>query len=187
MKIDKEKTMPLILSGIIIIIDQITKAFIAIKWPIPEYSNSRLVADVFGNDILKIFHVRNKALAFSMGDGLPDLIKPVLFVVLPLLVLAILVWYYFRSNEFSKMQRWATAGILGGGIGNLIDRIFRPDGVVDFISVKLPGFFEFLFGPNPHWPTFNVADSAVVVCCIMLFITIIFTSKKSEKTVKGNA
>jgi len=85
------------------------------------------------------------------------------------------VWYYFSSNEFTKLQRWATAGILGGGIGNIADRIFRPDGVVDFISVKFYGIFGL-----ERWPTFNVADSAVVVCCLLLFFTIIISGKKKD-------
>jgi len=172
MKIDKTRTLPLILTGIIILADQCTKAFIAANWPI-----NSMIVDVFNNDFLQIYHVRNKAIAFSLGAGIPDAIKPALFVVLPLLVLGVLFWYYLKSNDFTRMQRWAVAGILGGGIGNIIDRIFRPEGVVDFISVKLYGLFGW-----ERWPTFNVADSSVVVCCILLFITIIIdsVSKKPE-------
>jgi signal peptidase II len=66
-------------------------------------------------------------------------------------------------------------GIIGGGFGNLIDRFFRPDGVVDFIDVKFYG----LFGLE-RWPTFNVADSAVVVCGSLLFISMLFFSVKKE-------
>jgi len=170
MKIDKTQTMPLILTGIIILVDQCTKAFIAAKWPI-----NSLVVDVFNNDFLQIYHVRNKAIAFSLGTGIPDAIKPAVFVVLPVLVLGVLLWYYLKSTDFSRMQRWAVAGILGGGMGNIIDRIFRSEGVVDFISVKFYGLFGF-----ERWPTFNVADSSVVVCCILLFITIIIDSKNKN-------
>ena len=172
MKIDKTRTLPLILTGIIILVDQCYKAFIAANWPI-----NSMIVDVFNNDFLQIYHVRNKAIAFSLGVGIPDTIKPALFVVLPLLVLGVLFWYYLKSNDFTRMQRWAVAGILGGGMGNIIDRIFRSEGVVDFISVKLYGLFGW-----ERWPTFNVADSSVVVCCILLFITIIIDSinKKPE-------
>jgi len=165
-KFDKERGLPLILTGIIILVDQCTKAFIAAKWPI-----NSMIVDVFNNDFLQIYHVRNKAIAFSLGAGIPDAIKPALFVILPLLVLGVLCWYYLSSNDFTRMQRWAVAGILGGGMGNIIDRIFRSEGVVDFISVKFYGLFGF-----ERWPTFNVADSSVVVCCILLFITIIIDS-----------
>ncbi|MCL1837683.1 MAG: signal peptidase II [Treponema sp.] len=170
MKFDKERLMPFILTGAIILADQCTKAIIAAK-PV-----NSLIADVFNNDFLHIYHVRNKAIAFSLGSGIPDAVKPVLFIVLPLVVLGVLVWYYLRSSDFTRMQRWATAGILGGGIGNIIDRIFRPEGVVDFISVKFYGLFGF-----ERWPTFNVADSSVVVCCILLFITIIITPNKPKE------
>jgi len=168
--------MPLSLTAFIILADQIVKAIIVkIK---PDFG---LIKDVFNNDFLLIYHVRNKAIAFSLGNNFPDFIKPVTFVVIPILVLGFLMWYYFKSDEFTQIQRWAAAGIIGGGIGNIIDRIFRPDGVVDFISVKIFG----LFGMD-RWPTFNIADSSVVVCCILLFVTILFFPQKTEKT-KGVA
>jgi signal peptidase II len=169
-KLTKERILPLMLTGIIILIDQCTKAFIALK-PI-----NTMITDVFNNEFLQIWHVRNKVIAFSLGQNIPDTIRPVLFVALPILVLGVLVWYYLRSDDFTNLQRWAVAGILGGGIGNIIDRICRPDGVVDFISVKFYGFLGF-----ERWPTFNVADSSVVVCCILLFITIIIGSAKTKK------
>jgi signal peptidase II len=167
-KFDKTRTLPLILTGSIILADQLTKALIA-KWPA-----NTLIADVFNNGFLQIYHVRNKAIAFSLGQNIADSVKPVMFIVLPILVLCVLLLYYLSSNDFTRLQRWATAGILGGGIGNIIDRIFRPDGVVDFISVKFYGLFGF-----ERWPTFNVADSSVVVCCLLLFATIIVNPGKS--------
>lgn len=170
MKFEKERTLPLLLTGIVILIDQCTKTFIAVKWPIGS-----MIKDVFNNGFLQIYHVRNKAIAFSLGAGIPDGIKPVLFIVLPIAVLCVLLWYYLSSNDFTHVQRWATAGILGGGLGNIIDRIFRPDGVVDFISVKFYGLFGF-----ERWPTFNIADSSVVICCILLFITILTGGKKDK-------
>jgi len=175
-KFDKERCLPLLLTGIVIAVDQITKAIIASNWPIRRYEDD-IIADFFNNGFLQIIHVRNDAIAFSLGRGLPDSIKPALFVILPVLVLGILFWYYLRANDLTRMQRWAVAGILGGGIGNIIDRIFRPAGVVDFIDVKFYGLFGW-----ERWPTFNIADSSVVVCCILLLITIIIDSinKKQE-------
>ena len=172
-KFDKTRVLPLILTGSIILVDQLTKALIAAKGPI-----GTLIADVFNNGFLQIYHVRNKAIAFSLGQGVPDAAKPVLFVVLPILVLCVLLWYYLSSDDFTCLQRWATAGILGGGIGNIIDRILRTDGVVDFIDIKFYNIFHL-----DRWPTFNVADSSVVVCCLLLFVTLIIGSiKPREKT-----
>ena len=184
MKLKKTHLMPLTLTGIIILLDQVSKAIIAAFWPILSYRDDgrvvpRFIANVIGDDFLQIIHVRNRAIAFSLGDNLPDIIKPVLFIVLPLLVLGILLWYYLKSNDFTRFQRWVVAGILGGGIGNLIDRIFRTDGVVDFIDFKFYGIFGF-----DRWPTFNVADASVVVCCILLLVSIIITSISSSKKQK---
>ncbi len=134
-RIDGAKLRPFILTAAVVLLDQISKAFIATNWP----GDGVFIKDVFGNDFLWIIHVRNKAIAFSLGHALPDGVRMVLFTVLPLAVLALLVWYYLRTDEFTGMQRWAVAGIVGGGVGNLIDRIFRPDGVVDFISVNFYG------------------------------------------------
>jgi signal peptidase II len=169
MKNLKEKLLPLSLTAFIILLDQLVKAFIVKNWP-----NYGLIKDVFNNDFLWIYHVRNKVIAFSLGQNLPQGIRPVLFIFVPILVLGFLSGYYFKTDEFTKIQRWAAAGIIGGGLGNIIDRIFRPDGVVDFISVNFYGFLGF-----DRWPTFNVADSCVVVSCILLFLTVFFTPKKN--------
>jgi len=167
-KFFKERILPFSLSAFLIVVDQVLKSIIVkIK---PE---TGLIKDVFNNGFFWIYHVRNKAIAFSLGENMPDVLRPVLFVVVPILVLGFLTWYYFRSNEFAGIQRWALAGIIGGGVGNIIDRIFRPDGVVDFISIKIYG----LFGMQ-RWPTFNIADSSVVVCCLLLLVTMFIPQKK---------
>ncbi|MDR1326693.1 MAG: signal peptidase II [Treponema sp.] len=163
------KRLPFLLTAAVIIADQGVKSFIANKWP-----QNHFITDVFGNEILWIIHVRNKAVAFSIGENLPDTVRPVLFIVFPIIVLGLLVCYYFKSSEFTTLQRWAFTGIIGGGAGNIIDRIFRPDGVVDFISVKFYGILGF-----QRWPTFNIADASVVVCCIMLLISILLSPKRS--------
>ena len=176
-RVIKEKIkyfIPFSLSIFVIALDQISKAFIVANWPNP----GTLIKDIFENDFLVMFHVRNKAIAFSLGDNIPEQFRYVLFVIVPIAVLAFLVWYYFRTAEFSQIQRWAIAGIIGGGVGNIIDRIFRIDGVVDFISVKFYGFLGM-----ERWPTFNIADSSVVICCLILLVTML---KPKEAIVKEN-
>jgi signal peptidase II len=162
-----DKLLPFLLALAIILADQLTKAFIVARWP----GDGVFIADVFGNDFLWIIHVRNKAIAFSIGRSLPDAARTVLFIALPIGVLVALVWYYFASDEFVGLQRWAIAGIVGGGIGNLIDRVLRAEGVVDFISVNFYGLLGF-----SRWPTFNIADSSVVVCGILLFSSVLLAS-----------
>jgi signal peptidase II len=83
---------------------------------------------------------------------------------------------YFRSNDFTYYQRWLICGVLGGGFGNIFDRIFRPQGVVDFIDVKFYGILGM-----ERFPTFNVADSFVMVCAILLVISVINQVSKEEK------
>jgi len=168
----REKLLPFALMAAIILLDQLSKAWIVAGYP----KDGSFIADVFGNDFLWIIHVRNKAIAFSIGHGLPDAARSVLFVLLPIAVLVGLVAYYLRTDEFTAFQRWAVCGIVGGGVGNLIDRIFRPDGVVDFVSVNFYG----LFGLS-RWPTFNVADSSVVVCGILLFASVAFMPAAQKK------
>jgi len=186
-RFDMERGLPLILTGFVILLDQISKAFIVANWPIPRDQRGVFITDVFNNDLLQIIHVRNTAIAFSLGEGFPPEVKRILFVILPIIVLIVLVWYYLSSDEFTRLQRWAIAGILGGGIGNIADRIFRTyeydgllrGGVVDFISVRFFGLFGF-----ERWPTFNVADTSVVISCILLLVTIFASGKKEVKVGK---
>jgi signal peptidase II len=175
MKIDRETLLPFLLTGLIILADQAVKALIVLNWP----REGTMIKDFFGNGVLQFYHVRNKAIAFSLGQNIPDFLRLPLFTILPLLVLGFLLWYYFTSSEFRPIQRWAVAGIIGGGIGNIVDRIFRPDGVVDYISVKFYGILGM-----ERWPTFNIADASVVVCCLLLLVTILASPKEREKTEK---
>lgn len=170
----KSKLLPFILTVLVIVLDQVTKAIIVSKIPLFTVGAQYL------GDFLRIIHVRNTGVAFSMGASWGQTIRAVMFLIVPVVVIGLVVVIYFRNNEFTSLQRWAIAGIVGGGIGNLIDRFFRPAGVVDFIDVKFYG----LFGME-RWPTFNVADSAVVVCGILLIISFICMSIKDEKARKA--
>ncbi len=170
----KSKLWPVSLALIVILLDQLTK--ILVMKNIPLYT---IGASFFG-DFFRIIHVANTGVAFSVGATWSDTLRRFLFSLIPLIVIGIVVAIYFRNNSWTKLQRWAIMGIVGGGLGNLIDRFFRSEGVVDFIDVKFYG----LFGMD-RWPTFNVADSAVVVCGIMLIISFIVTSIRESKATKA--
>ena len=171
----QSKLWPLSLTLFIIILDQITKTLVVKN--IPLYT---IGAEFFG-DFLRIIHVSNTGVAFSVGASWSDIVRFAAFVIVPLVVIVLVFIVYFRNNEWTTLQRWAIMGIVGGGIGNLIDRAFRAEGVVDFIDVKFFGIFGL-----ERWPTFNVADAAVVVCGFMLIISFVFTLKnnKDKKEVK---
>ncbi len=165
-----KKLKPLILTLIIIIADQLSKLMIVNSIPIHTIGKS------FFGGILRIIHTRNLAIAFSMGNNLPDGVRYILFTIFPIAILIGLLIYFIKGNDFSNIQRWAVAGILGGGIGNLTDRVFRPLGVVDFVDVKFFGIFGL-----ERWPTFNVADSTVVIAGLLLLFSFIFEDIKKHE------
>jgi len=162
--------MPFILTAAILIFDQVTKALVVrnIEYHTVGYS--------FFGGFLRIIHTRNPAIAFSLGAGLPDTVRTILFILLPTLVMVLLVFFYFRNDEVISFQRWCLAAVLGGGIGNIIDRVFRPIGVVDFIDVKFYGIFGL-----ERWPTFNIADSSVVVGGILLAVSMLFGDRINNR------
>jgi signal peptidase II len=150
---------PFVLSIAIIAVDQLTK--LAVVRLIPA---GRIAWTAFG-DFFWLVHQKNTGAAFSIGHNMPEIARVAILIIMPLALLTGLCVYMLKTDELSGLQRWAVGGIIGGGIGNIADRIFRADGVIDFLSFKFYG----LFGLE-RWPTFNVADSAVVVCGILLVI-----------------
>ena len=115
-----------------------------------------------------------RGVAFSMGDSLPLVVRKGLFILLPLAVLILLAIYIYKGKDESLFQKYCLAGILGGGAGNLIDRIFRTEGVVDFLDVRFYG----LFGLE-RWPTFNIADFR---CCGLRHSVInLFLEKRAKQ------
>jgi signal peptidase II len=178
--LEKNRLKPFILTLAIVLVDQLTKLII-IK-TIPAYDWDSFIT-LLGEDFFRIIHVRNLGVAFSMGSGLSG---PVRFVILKILPLFVLVWVgimvYNREKEgLSSYQSWLLAGVIGGGIGNLIDRFFRPQGVVDFLDFKFYG----LFGLE-RWPTFNVADASVVITVSLLFISLIIQGYSTYKKGKNS-
>jgi len=166
---ERRKLLPFALTFLVVLFDQVSKLLIVNSVP------QRTIGYSAFGDFFRIIHARNPGIAFSLGRSLPDEARQILFILLPAAVLVVLVVYYFKSEEFSGFQRWTVAGILGGGVGNLIDRVFRPSGVVDFIDVKFYGIFGL-----DRWPTFNIADSSVVVCGILLAASLLLPRGSKE-------
>lgn len=164
------KLLPFILTLAIVALDQFT------KWLIVQYIPFGSIGySVFGG-FFQIIHTRNLNAAFSLGHSLPAPLHFIALSVIPLILLGGIIVIYFKDEMFTQPQRWAMAGILGGGIGNLIDRFFRPLGVVDFIDVR---FFKALFASG-RWPTFNIADTAIVISVACMLLIILF-EKNHEK------
>ena len=160
-----KKALPLSLTAFVVIADQLSKAWIVST--IPEGT----VAYRLLGDFLWICHVRNDAVAFSMGAGLPEAVKAAAFIVIPLVLMALVVASIFTDRIIGKVtsfQRWCLAGIAGGGIGNLIDRVFRSFRVVDWISTDNYGWFGM-----ERFPTYNIADAAIVISVMLLVASIL--------------
>lgn len=170
--------LPFVLTACILVVDQVTKLLVV------EFIPQGTIAKRFFGDFLWICHVRNTGAAFSMGAGGSDFMRIVLFIVLPVALMCAIAWAVAtRRDVLTSAQRWFAAGILGGGLGTIVDRVFRFDeGVVDFISVKFYG----LFGLE-RWPTFNVSDSCVVVFVLLFALSVLFGGGgKGERVGNGN-
>ena len=115
--------------------------------------------DVIG-DLVRIWHVQNSGAAFSLFPG-------ALWLFLPVTILAlVMIGYFFRSfRDRGPAIHVVLGAILAGTLGNLADRL-RLGYVVDFISVGIG---------DARFPTFNVADSAVVVGIglLVLYLTVV--------------
>ncbi len=167
---------PFILSAAIVAADQLSKLAIvaAVK---PGRVAWRALGDFFW-----LVHQKNTGAAFSMGDGLAEPLRVAILIIVPIALMAALCVYYFKTDELTLLQRWALGGIIGGGVGNIVDRIFRPEGVIDFLSFKFYG----LFGLE-RWPTFNVADMSVVICGVLLVVAGFFVTTHAADQGKPKA
>jgi signal peptidase II len=101
--------------------------------------------------------------------------KQVLLTVFTVIVLAALVFYVVKKHRgIGKLELVSIAMIVGGGIGNLIGRVF--DGyVVDFINIRCISFLNI----------FNIADIGITVGCILLVISVLFFGKKENRPAAG--
>lgn len=174
-KADRKKRMllwPMILSALIIFADQLTKA-----WIVGNVHENTIVTRLMG-DFLWIVHTRNLGIAFSIGDSISSLLRIAFFIILPAFFIVAAAAFCWKSDKLTNIQRYAIAFIVGGGAGNLIDRIFRPEGVVDFISFSLFGLERF--------PTFNIADSSVTIGASLLLISgFLWDGKEKTNGEKG--
>lgn len=133
-------------AGLVLALDQLTKAAVsgrlALSEPVP----------VLG-DFLRLTLVHNRGAAFGLFPG-----SPVPFIIVSALAIAVVLYLFARDAYRSLWSRLLLGCILGGALGNLIDRI-RWGFVVDFIEVGIGRY---------RWPVFNVADSAVTLGVLFL-------------------
>lgn len=142
----------------IAILDQLS------KWAVVETLNRYETVPVI-NGFFNLVHLRNRGMAFGIMNR-PDLDLGFYFLTAGSLVaIGILLAWFFKIKEEARRIIIGLSLILGGAVGNLIDRLrFRE--VIDFLDFYLGSF---------HWPAFNVADSAITVGVIWVAFHFVFS------------
>ena len=136
-----------------VLLDQLTKLKVR---EVLEIGRS---VHVFGPVYLT--HVENTGSVFGIGQGY--VIVPTIATIAILIAVPIILWYLKSRHGYvpSTFESACAGLIIGGAIGNLIDRVGRA-AVTDFVDVVIL--------PGVHWPAFNVADACVVVGTIFLLV-----------------
>jgi signal peptidase II len=152
----QEKLGYLLIAFFIILSDQISKFIVVTNLDLGE----RMTVYPFFN----VVRVENYGVTFGLLRGA---LQPLVLAVISLIIIvALCIW-----GKDQKSHHWPVCLIVGGAIGNVIDRIVHG-AVIDFLDFHLLTY---------HWPAFNIADSAIVVGVLMLS----FVSYKKEKEEKA--
>lgn len=152
---------------VVLVIDQMTKIFFE-KWLVVE-----------GNSVSVIEPILNWTLAYNRGAAFSFLAnqggwQKWLFATLGLLVSAFIMVYLRKIPKNAKILAWGLALVLGGAIGNVIDR-FLYGHVIDFIHVHYANMW--------HYPVFNVADMAIMGGMGLVMVDMLFLENKRKNGV----
>lgn len=168
-----------------IVADQLTKLWALARFTNETGAPNHDYINVIG-DFVRFQLVFNKGAAFSSRpqDLMPFLPPWLFFLLISIVATVVLLWFYKSIDKRDWMSRLGVVMILGGAIGNFIDRM-RLSMVVDFIDCDFPDFIMTRF------PTFNVADSFVTVGVAVVILSPVFLKKihkqiKDEKESKKN-
>jgi signal peptidase II len=151
------------IAALIVAFDQATKAVVRARLPLHE--SVTVISGFFD-----LTHVRNTGAAFGMLNDIDFAYKPVVMVLVAVVALAAVGSYAFTLPPAQRMARLGLALILGGAIGNLIDRA-TTGFVVDFVDVYWRGL---------HFWAFNVADSAITVGVVMMLLDMLGVGRVPE-------
>jgi signal peptidase II len=151
------KYWPFFVAAVIFVLDRVTK--LAIRNYVSAWDNHPVIRGFFS-----IVHSENPGAAFGMFADSTSFLRPLLLIALSLGVMGFIVVLLLRPSHGGIGTHWALraglALILGGAMGNLLDRVTRGT-VTDFL--------ELYFG-NYTFPSFNVADSAITIGAGLLLI-----------------
>jgi signal peptidase II len=136
------KSVVLLLAALAILVaDQVTKALVVANLSIGEHTE--LVGD-----LVQIWHAQNRGASFSLFQG-----WSIVFLVVSVLSIAMVAYFHRTLRERSPWVHLVLGVVLGGTLGNFIDRL-RQGYVTDWLSIGIG---------ETRWPTFNVADSSLVI------------------------
>lgn len=153
-----------VIAGLVVLADQITKWLILENLPL--YKSIVVIPGFFN-----LTHIHNPGGAFGFLAGQSFAVRHLMFVVVSLLATGLIFWFYYKTPPTHPFLAAGFALIFGGAIGNLIDRL-RFGKVVDFLDLYVSGW---------HYPSFNIADSAISVG-IAIFVYHLIFKKYPEAT-----
>lgn len=140
------KSRYLLLSVLALVLDQWS------KWMIEAHLGEVGRIEVIPG-LLNLIHVRNTGVAFGLFAARGDVVATWTLTLLGLAALAFVTYYFYLVPRGARMLLVALALIIGGAVGNLLDRALQG-GVTDFVDFYYGGW---------HWHTFNVADTAITI------------------------
>ncbi len=142
------------------------------KYAAKHFLEGRQTLSYLG-DFFRLSYTENSGAFLSLGAGLPENIRQAIFVVLVSIFLIGFLFFVIRDKEINILPVASSALIIGGGLGNLIDRILNQGAVIDFMNIGI--------GPI-RTGVFNVADLAILAG---IFIFAAFYAKKRHNQAKA--
>ncbi len=158
-----ERTVYVVIAALVVAFDQLTKMLVDRFMSLHE---SHLLVD----GLLRLTYVQNRGAAFGILSDADLPYQSLLFAVVSLGALGAIAAYAWRLPARSRLPQTALALIMGGALGNLLDRA-RLGYVIDFVDA---------FWGVHHWPAFNVADSAISIGVVLLVIDILRQPQAGE-------
>jgi len=150
---------------IVVLLDQVSKWFMVAQ--LEPYQAHSVIPG-----FLDLVLVKNKGMAFGILGQSRSHVAAYLLMGATLAAILVIVVFFWRAR---RDQKWLTVGlalILGGAVGNLVDRI-RLGFVIDFLDFSIKGY---------HWPAFNLADSAVTMGTLWLLLNLVLGKSLSGKS-----
>jgi signal peptidase II len=149
----------------LLLLDQLTKAYIRQHLGLYE---TIIVIDSF----FHITHLQNPGAAFGLLADAHSSLRIPFFMAVGAVAIVALTYFVRRVDGSRWLVLTSLGGILGGALGNLVDRIWLG-AVTDFLDFHLSGY---------HWPAFNVADSAITVGMVILIAYSLFAPEGLGET-----